>query len=223
MRKLIIIFLLLLNYRETEAQVNERVDSLTREICMSFQREAQPLDSVSIMEVFQLHLTKYFEKMDATQVEQAFDKINIRLQTTCNPYKQYMKRYDTRDWISVDSCPSPIAGNADLKDFFLIKDFYYIEPTGDTTRVQITENSWTDFLAGNTYSKLSLKRLSPHEFAITFKESNNKIKQNMSKVGDKYYYTIISRDRDAYLLCARVLSLKGATLFKLYPGTKAKN
>lgn len=159
--------------------------------------------------------------MEPADFNQALDKVNTRLQTTCNPYKEYMKRYNTSDWISVEKCPGSQVSKEDLKDFFLIRDFYYIEPTGDTTRVEITSNSWTDRLKDNTYSRLSLTRLSPQEFVISFKESNNKIKQNMSKVGDKYYYTIISREENSYLLCARVTQLNGATLFKVYSTGKS--
>jgi hypothetical protein len=221
MQKLLLIFLLLLNYQDTHAQVNERIDSLSIEICATFKQAGQPLDSIIIMETFRLHLSKYFEKMDSMDFFQALDKISIRLQTTCNPYKKYMKRYSTTDWISVEKCPDSQVSNEDLKDFFLIRDFYYIEPTGDTTRVEITSNSWTDHLKDNTYSKLTLTRLSSQEFVISFKESNNKVKQNMSKVGDKYYYTIISREGNSFLLCARVTQLNSATLFKVYSSGKS--
>ena len=220
MHKLILIFLLLLNYPDSHAQVNERVDSLSAEICATFKQADQPLDSVIIMETFRLHLSKYFEKMDSASFFQALDKINTRLQTTCNPYKEYMKRYNTGDWISVDKCPVSQISNEDLNAFFSIKNFWYIESNGDNTRVEINSNSWTDRLKDGTYSKLSLTRLSPQEFVISFKESNNTIKQNMSKVGDQYYYTIISREGNAFLLCASVPQLTGATLFKVYPSGK---
>jgi hypothetical protein len=216
MQKLLLIFLLLLNCHTSPAQVNERIDSLSTAICATFKQAGQPLDSVFILETFRLHLWKYFEKMDSADIDQGFEKINTRLQTTCNSYKEYMKRYNTGDWISVDKCPASQISNEDLNAFFSIKNFYYIEPAGDTTRVEITGNSWTDHLKDDTYSKLSLTRLSPQEFVITFKESNNRIKQNMSKVGDQYYYSIISRTDNSFLLCASVRQLTGATLFKVY-------
>ena len=67
-----------------------------------------------------------------------------------------------------------------------------------------------------TYSKLSFEQLAPDEFVITFIESNNKIKKNFSKAGDKYYYSIISKGKNYYTLCVTIPGLKGSTLFRVY-------
>jgi hypothetical protein len=82
--------------------------------------------------------------------------------------------------------------------------------------LEITNDSWVDHMKGGTYSKLSLKRLSPYDFVITFIECTNSIKKSMSKVGDKYYYSIVSKEKNSYELCTTIPTISGGTLFKIY-------
>ncbi|RYY48036.1 MAG: hypothetical protein EOO06_11345 [Chitinophagaceae bacterium] len=217
MRILFIFLLLSFHYINAHSQINERVDSLSIEICKTFKAMVKPLDSVTIIEGFTQHLRNYFSKMEPEAISQALDKINTRLQTTCDPYREYMTQFNSEHWRRVNKCPGPTISPKEVNEFFATDRFYYIESSGDTTMLHLTKDSWTDHLKGNTFSKLSLKRLSPLEFVISFKESNHPIKKNMSKVGDQYYYNLISKDKSSYLLCVSIKGLTTSSLFKLYP------
>jgi hypothetical protein len=67
-----------------------------------------------------------------------------------------------------------------------------------------------------TYSKLSLERTSPADFYITFIESTNSVKANMSKVGDRYNYTLLSKADGFYSICVSLPNIKKAAIFKLH-------
>lgn len=112
--------------------------------------------------------------------------------------------------------PKSIASARECSDFFKIQKFNYLETNGDTTYVLITHNSWTDNFNDGTYSKLSLARINDFDFEITFIESTNFSRKNISNTGDKYQYRIIEKKENYYLI---VLSIPGNSRrfkFKLY-------
>lgn len=200
-----------------KAQISERVDSVANEICKSFYSFSNPLDSQSVTEVFLKHLSKYVTKMSQDVAVKTINSIDLRLQTTCQKYVDYVNTViQSKDWIDVKECPRSELTEMELNQFFKITHFKYVESNGDTTKLKLTTSEWIDYLKDGTYSRLTLKRLSPSDFVIEFVESNSDHKANLSAVGDKYYYSIISKGKRYYTLCVTLPRLKGGTLFKVF-------
>ena len=215
-RYIIITTLFALSINLAKAQIHERVDSVAQEICKSFNEYDHTIDSAIIVNTFQLHLSRYLATMSEEAKMRTLRKIDIRLQTTCQKYVDYVSATANKNWIHVADCPRSTLSDAALKQFFEIVHFRYVEGSGDTTNMKLTKNEWIDYMKDSTYSRLSLKMLSPSDFVIKFVESNNVTKTNMSKVGDEYYYSIISKGKNFYTLCVSVRTLAGGTLFKVY-------
>jgi hypothetical protein len=109
-------------------------------------------------------------------------------------------------------------GNATKKDCraFLSHDQYsYRESDGiSSVAVSVKKGIWTETFADGTYSKLKLKWIGDCEFDLEFVESNNAIRKNISKAGDKYHYRILERNDGHYAL---LYELDGVySTFKVY-------
>jgi hypothetical protein len=199
-----------------EAQINDTIDSVVQQICKSFGEYEGSLDSEIVTTTFSKHLYKYISKMSEAAGARAIGKVNIRLQTTCQKYVDYTSGFSGKNWIRVEDCPGSNLSDLELRNFFQIHAFKYVESDGDTTSLKLTKTEWIDYMKDGTYSKLSLQQLSPSDFVIKFIESNNIVKTSMSRVGDEYYYSIISKGKNFYTLCASLPKLTGGTLFRLY-------
>ena len=217
MKKSLIAFLFPLVCHSGYAQINEKADSLVTEICKSIDNYESTLDSSAVNEIFARHLEKYLSRMSTADAENAFNKIFIRLQMKCTKLVKFLKKQKPdANWVHTDECPRSRLTDKELESFFSCKSFWYIESGGDTTIVKISGNEWIDHMKDGTYSKLSLKRQSPGDFVITFIESNNKIKKNLSRPGDKYYYSVISKGSNYFMLCVSVAAMSVKSMFKIY-------
>lgn len=206
----------LISISGVNAQTPDRVDSLVKELCISFESHKSGLDSAIIADAFKMHLGKYLSKMSDSAATDALTRISLRLQVKCPAFIEYLNHMPNTNWTAVDHCPRSEVTDQDLRDFFKKKWFRYVEPSGDTTLLELTEQVWIDHMKDGTYSKLSLKRLAPAEFVIHFVASNHYLKSKLSKPGDAYYYSIISKSSDHYVLCVSLPHIEGGTLFKVY-------
>jgi hypothetical protein len=211
-----LVAIFILSFNLCGAQIHERVDSVVNEICKSLNEYDDLIDSQTVSNVFHQHLFKYVSKMSQDAAERTIEKVDIRLQITCQKYVDYVSSFHNDYWHRVKECPRTTLSDLEIKRFFQITHFKYVEGNGDTTDLKLTQKEWIDYMKDGTYSKLSLVRTSPTDFVISFIESNNAVKTNMSRLGDKYYYSIISKGRNFYTLCASVRGLNGGSLFKLF-------
>lgn len=200
----------------SNAQIPDRVDSLVKVLCIAFESHHSDLDSEIVTQELQKHLGKYLSKMTDSAANDAITRIYLRLQVKCPSFIDFVNKTSNVNWVSVTHCPRSEATDQEIREFFKKKWFRYVEPSGDTTKLELTDQVWIDHMKDGTYSKLSLKRLAPAEFAIRFIESNHYLKSKLSKPGDTYYYSIISKRADHYVLCVSLPHIEGGTLFNVY-------
>jgi len=67
-----------------------------------------------------------------------------------------------------------------------------------------------------TYSKLRFEWVSACEFEIEFLESNNRIRKNFSKPGDKYRYQIVDSKDGYYDMSVEIVGADMHSLFRMY-------
>ena len=202
-------------------QLKLNKDLLVNTICKTFQNDdiIEP-DSVKVIRIFKKHLDPYLQGVSQDSAEVLTTFIYIRLQRECLVFKDISDRLSgglkKGDWKDVDIEPESEINEEGYNAFFKLKDFKYLEANDDTAIVHITDSSWEDHFTDSTYSKLSLSKINQNEFVITFIESNNKIRKNFSKPGDKYRYKIIKKDKSYYLMFVQAVGSGIKSLFKFY-------
>lgn len=197
-------------------------DKLVAEICQSFkddERIDEP-DETKIKRIVYAHLDKYTIGMPNDSLNALVDFIDIRLQRECREYRDIAYRMNKKDiknnWRDVDLEPETFVSKKECDAFFGAGQLKYLEADGDTTVVDISDTSWTDHFADGTYSHLSLKRMRPEEFILTFLESDNTIRKNMSHPGDQYRYKIIKKEGSSYSMFVEVVGPGLRSLFKMF-------
>lgn len=197
-------------------------DKLVAEICQSFKdddRIDEP-DETKIRRILYGHLDKHTFGMPSDSAEALTNFVYIRLQRECREFRDITHLMNSKnkksDWTEVDLEPETLASRQECDDFFSAGKLKYLETNGDTTLVDISSDSWTDHFLDGTYSRLSLQRTKPEEFIITFIESNNNTRKNMSHPGDKYRYKIIKKEGQSYSMFVEVVGPGLRSLFKIY-------
>lgn len=197
-------------------------DQLVIEICQAFKdddRIDEP-DETKMKRIIFGHLDRHTFGMPPDSVTALTEFVYIRLQRECREFRDIAHRLHDKDkksdWTEVDLEPESLATKQECDDFFNAGQLKYLESNGDTVVVDITNSSWTDHFIDGTSSRLSLQRTKPGEFIISFIESNNDIRKNMSHPGDKYRYKIIRKEGSTFFMFVEVVGPGLRSLFKMY-------
>ncbi len=197
-------------------------DKLVAEICQSFKEDDRidETDEIKIDRILSRHIDKYTYAMPDDSARALRDFVYVRLQRECREFREIVHHADKKnkksDWAEVDLEPESQASKEDCDAFFNAGKLKYLEATGDTVVVNITSSIWEDRFPDGTYSRLSLQRTKQDEFVITFIESDNSIRKNMSHPGDQYRYKIIKKEGDTFSMFVEVVGPKLRSLFKMY-------
>lgn len=213
-----LLFVFLIVSISAVSQSNINSDSLVEQICKTVNRNKVKADSASVVKLFTKHLSHYANFLNNAELDSLFTLCYFRLQANCKEFKKIIDELNPTkgDWNSVENIPRANISIEECNQFFEINKFKYLEYSGDTTQVVITTNSWTDFFTDGTTSKLSFKKKSSCEFEISFIESNNISRKNMSKPGDKYNYIILEKNKNYFLLLVTYPSKNFRSTFKMY-------
>ena len=217
--------LIFLNF-QSFSQSFEKIDSLANEICetinlISNQSESNgksvSLDKV-LSEVGKKHLDDYFSKIPSNKIDSTLLVIEMRLEKTCEKYGEiaYKQLENKGDWVRHNIKPKQKIESEDCKDFYKIKNYTYLETTGDKVKLEIRDGFWIDNLKDGTFSKLKMSINENCEFEIEFVESNNEMRKSFSKKGDKYKYTIIDSKKGFYTLSVEIPEQSIYYTFNLY-------
>ncbi len=218
MRLLLITALFILS-KTAYSQEDKITDQLLRQICNSIDSSKSENDSIKVMQAFEKHLMPVIKDMNQTQAQEAWEKTLIRLQRTCYSFKKILDKMEPgtqSDWKEVDSKPSPSADKSVCLEFAKRKSFTYLELSGDTVHLTIDKGFWTDHFKDGTYSKLRVHWKTDCELEIEFIESNNVIRKNFSKPGDKYSYQVLNKGNGFYFMSAEIVGQNRFMTFKLY-------
>ena len=206
---LVIIISTFLN-SQLQSQSFERIDSITNEVCktinlISSQNEFVSLDTV-LYQIRRKHLDEYFLKTPSNKLDSILIHFDARLQKTCEEYGRilYEQLENNGNWVRHSIQPKQKIKDEDCKKFYTIRDYSYLETNGDTVKLEIKNGYWIDNFKDGTYSKLKIYTNENCEFEIEFIESNNEIRKNFSKKGDKYKYVITEENTGFYKLSVEI-------------------
>ncbi len=220
MRKIVLLFFVC-SALQGRAQVMETKDSLVSEICKSVSRLQDLDDSVAFWTAVSTPLEPFFSRMEKKVADQAWMYINMRLQRNCKHFSDFLKHLypvDKGDWEELDTMPAVKASTSECRSILDYKTLAYLEGNGDTVHLDLNKDYWIDRFDDGTYSKLSFRWLTECEFEISFIESNNRFRKNLSKPGDKYRYTLIEKKDHYYEVVAEVVGSgnNDLTKFRIY-------
>lgn len=199
-------------------QSQESKDSLVTEICKSIMSGQDQPDSVKIFAALEKHFYPFLRKYPEGQQNDIGTNVFFRLQRNCKAFKAILDKGDPPrgDWETIAGKPVTKLNKIDCRHFLEHKKYAYLEPNGDTVKLELANGFWIDHFKDNTYSKLNLKWIGDCEFEIQFIESNNEVRKNFSKPGDKYRYQIIEKHADYYRMSVEIPDSDQHLLFKIY-------
>lgn len=158
--------------------------------------------------IHKMILTKYVEKLVQNEEEikndSIFEAFSLRLQKKCPQYlEKIYKTYDKGIWELHEKRPIVESTIQECRSFESIGSYYYQSDIGEVT-LTINDGIWFEEFEDDTYSKLKFIKTEPCEFYLEFIESNNAMKMNFSKKGDKYNYQIIAKEMNSFTLSVQV-------------------
>jgi hypothetical protein len=205
--RIIILSILLLGTSYNLA-AQDVIDKLSRKLCKCLEKEEVKIatemgpcfEDLLISNLKDIKEHYKAETIDDLDMDEIGNKIGAKMVKEC-PYVR-------------DTFPTGIAGNEekvirqpDLKCDDLKKgDFYYLSERPevgivDTTFVTISKDMFLERMKnGRTYSMLNIKWKDSCEFDLTFKESNDPMKKEISTSGDVYEYEILTNDNESLFL-----------------------
>ncbi len=215
MKQFFLFFILLPISFLTRSQ--ENYQRLSKNVCNCLSEyESLYDDSSLINHCFQLAI-KQTEGMPKSkgQLEKIIIKADYNLQKNCDKYLTIRTRMDPSkgDWKRLDSNLNTHLDSLQCMGFTNHKALYYLEHSGDTTGLVIKNGLWLDQFKDGTYSKCKFSWKSACDFELEFIKSNNNTRKN-SGVGEMFYYRIINKEVNYYLLTYHYGSVMGT--FKVY-------
>ena len=165
------------------------------------------------------YIDPYLDKFPNNNITVNHDKIILRLSRLCPEFNAISYRISENkgNWVLLKEKPETNLNEKTCADFFLLKTFQYLEPSGDTVTLQFEDGNWIDRFIDGTYSKLKIIEKSNCEFDIQFIESNNFLRSNFSKEGERYSYKILDLIDNKYFLSVKIPDQDQYFKFILYP------
>jgi hypothetical protein len=199
------------------AQTQAQKDSVAIEICKTLNETSELKDSLRIRNAFAAHVYKFADRFSESTQPELLEGIFLRAQRLCPQLRKLLAQVSppAGDWKRVAEKPMGKAKKKDCRAFLSHDQYSYRESDGiSSVAVSIKKGIWVETFADGTYSKLRLKWIGDCEFDLEFIESNNAIRKNMSKPGEKYRYRILERNDGHY---AFLYELDGVySTFKVY-------
>lgn len=200
------------------AQINlDEEDVLIEKMCNYLLTNKEVVDSIRVNDASEKFLYAYLDKQDEKDLETTIDRIYFRYQKLCPEFFEILNKIEpitNEEGYYVDIPEKSIISRSDLKVFKNTKRFYY-NFLNEITNVEITNGYWIETFPDSTYSKTKMEWLNETSFKLIFMESNNYMKGNYSRNGDEYFYEIIRKEANYYIIQTLVETDKYMQ-FKLY-------
>ncbi len=188
------------------------IDSVSYEMCGYLKNLEIKNDTLKINTLYEKQLYPYLAKFEQSQAEKIGKQVYYRLQRNCVEFRNLLERLEPpKEAVTrITEKPKPEISKKQLKEF------YYFENAGDTTRVKMEKGKWTDSFSDNTTSNLTYNWINETEFELVFMESNNETRSNSSVKGDKYIYQILSKEDGYYQMTLNIPGQETFEKFKMY-------
>jgi hypothetical protein len=212
---LLIFFVFLFSFCRSQTQTQK--DSLIDVMCKAIIPTVNETDTQRVKLVFEQHLVPFIAEFPQDKSDEIWISVFYRFQHRCSEFKKILDRLDPPqgDWKTVSERPVIGINKIDCRKILDHPNLTYLESTGDTVRLTIKGGNWIDNFKDGTYSRLSFHWLNDCEFEIRFIESNNEVRKNFSKQGDKYKYQILNKG-DGYYDISVEFPAGIFNLFKIY-------
>jgi hypothetical protein len=201
----------------SQAQSEHQKDSLIQEMCKTLVAHEHLSDSDRVMLTYEKHLFPFMLKYPEDKHEEIGTHIYFRLQRSCQVFQDILYRVEGYNGdLFLYERPVSNLNRKSCRNFTKNRTYQYIESTGDTVLLKLTDKYWVDHFKDGTFSRLSLKWIADCEFEITFIESNNLIRKNFSIPGDRYRYIVLAEQPGFYEISAQIVGREGYYVYKIY-------
>lgn len=187
-------------------------------MCKEFQITENLSDSLRVENAYSKYLYPYLRTKEASKADSIGKSIYFRFQRECETFRKFLDRIDPQtNFIEIDEIPKSSLTINEKKEFIKTTNFYYLEGGNKITNVEIKKGFWKDIFPDNTFSKNKFSGLNEeNEFELEFIESTNNARKGFSRKGDKYFYKIIKKENNYFLIAAKIPKQKQILLFKLF-------
>ncbi len=193
-------------------------DEVLNKICQTISKNKPKDKHKKVEKAFKKHLEPITKNWSSKKQIAAFEYTYYRLQYSCPEFGAILREiYPPKgDWIVTSIKPSANITDSDCNLFRKHAIMKYTEAAGDTVKVALGKDSWQDNFVDGSFSKLKMTWLNNCEFQLKFIESNNESRKSLSKVGDKYNYTLLEKHETFFLLSVTIEGIKEHQIFKLH-------
>ncbi|GAB4027328.1 hypothetical protein [Spirosoma koreense] len=200
------------------SQIDQIKDSFFEEVCNTLLDNQHRPDKFRIDEINKQHIIPLLKKYSKYEKEDVYYFITARLQRVCPEYQHILQRkYGSKDdMILIEKKPVGILDKPACEAFLKIGNYFYYDDKGDTVQLAIQDGYWVDKFKDDTYSKLKFYWIGDCEFEIEFIESNNRLRKNYNRPGDKYRYQILTKEKNYYILSVTIPGIDEYHTFKVY-------
>lgn len=194
-------------------------DFIISNMCTEFKNTGNLSDSARVENMYSKYLYPHLEKIESPNtIDSTGNAIYFRLQRECEEFRKFLfDRSRTEHWEIVYEMPRTDFTAQQKKEFEKISEFYYYEgETNTITNVKLRNGFWIDEFPDHTHSKNKFSWENSHKFVLEHVDSNNEGRKGFSRKGDQYYYSVINKGENYYLVAAQIPDQREILLFKLY-------
>lgn len=198
---------------------NEETYKIIDKMCIDFKSNENLNDSLRFKSLHQKFISPYLKQFSDSEQEKQLDYLYIRFQKRCESFREYLQQIDPpegENWIRLKEKPEITITTEELNEFKSTTSFYYFEYAGEKTTVETDKKYWIETFPDGTNSKLFYRWIGKSKFELEFIESDNTIRRDFSKKGEKYIYQIINKENDYYWVLVEVPGQSEILKFKLF-------
>ena len=207
-----------LSYSQEMAS-DAKVDEIAAKICEQAHR-FENMENAAEFNFIYLEVareTGVIDELPAYQQQDAFSRSFYRIQRNCPVLLKLLNQISTAsDWSTLTEKPKSTISNKDIKAFKERSEFYYRETEDARTDVFIIDGYWSDQFPDDTYTSLKMDWVNKTTFKLTFESSTNAGRDKLSNPGDEYFYELISKEEDYFLVSTWLEGQDRYQTFKMY-------
>lgn len=215
-----VVFLLFLGASPVFSQTIIEIDSVSSVLCIELEKTHDVSnDTIRYNNLIETQINKYLGTVEAKNVDRVGRTLYYRLQRNCQEFVELLDRLHPgkkNEIKRVVTKPKSTISKKDLKLFKKTDSFFYYEVNGDRVDLTMSEGKWEDSFKDQTTSKLDYEWISETDFLLTFIGSDNDLRKNFSVPGDQFLYSVISKEKDYFILTVKIPSHTKYDEIKLY-------
>lgn len=213
MKILLLIILPIFSFAQNSAIENKLIINM----CTEFRNTENLSDSLRVENTYSKYLYPYLQNVESSKIDSIGNSLYFRFQRECETFRKFLDRVDPlENFEEIKEMPISTLSVSEKKEFKKTKNFYYLEGDNNITNVIIDKNLWIDIFPDNSFSKNKFYWKNENDFELEFIESTNINRKGFSRLGDKYFYKIIRKENNYYVIAGKIPNQNQILLFKLF-------